>query len=690
MKIKLIYKFIIIMVFISVVPLAVVGIRMVDMNKFALESSIRHNHITTARFLAQGIDDFIEALREKLLFLISSQAIQTLDFKGKQALIQALISSSDYFITVSIVNSRGEEFVKTYHPDYLKETEIKNIFDTELFQNARSGPAISEIYRKNSNPRMDIIYPFGKEYIFITTTLKKLRDDIKNVRIGKESVAFLVDGNGKILAHPLTKMEEKHYNIPPVEAVLTRASLGSMEYEYKGNKMVGAYAPVESMGWGIVTEQPYRFAYESALKMKKDAYRWIIIAVIFAVSIAYLLAGGLSRPILKLVEASKLVAAGNFNNTVKIKTRDELQTLSHTFNDMVKSLKKYDEMQVDKIIEERTKTESIVFSIEDGIILTDYEGKIMLVNNRARELLDMEEQPEEGGDIFNYIKSEELIKAFKGVKETEIDLSTDKSKKIIKAITEGVTTIKGKKLGEMRIIRDITLEKEIEEIKERFLQSITHDLKNPLAAIIGLSDLLKRLRGDNIIDVEKKYFKVLKIEAERLMGMISDILNLAKLEAGKMDIVRKDFNFSMMIEGIKDAFSAEAQNSGIELITDLPEEPIVITADEKLLKRVVINLLGNSLKYTPKGGSIKIESRKQRAEGKNFARVAVIDTGEGMPSEMCEKIFDRFQQIKGQSKGGTGIGLNVSKEIIEAHEGKIWAESEIGKGSKFKFEIPAN
>jgi signal transduction histidine kinase len=310
----------------------------------------------------------------------------------------------------------------------------------------------------------------------------------------------------------------------------------------------------------------------------------------------------------------------------------------------------------------------------------------MLVNDRAKELLDMEEDPEEGKDIFSLINSAEVKKAFKDVADAEIDLSSDENKKIIKSIRDEVKTKNGKKLGEMRVIRDITLEKEIEEMKERFMHSITHDLKNPLSAIMGLADLLKKLRGDDIPDMEKKYFAVLLEESDRLMGMINDILNLAKLEAGKMELDRQELDVSEMLEKTKDTFVAQAENSDIDLLTDLPEEPVIIDADGKLIKRVVINLLGNALKYTPRNGAITLKAVSKPKE----IEVSILDTGEGMPQEMCEKIFDRFQQIKGQSKGGTGIGLNVSKEIIEAHGGWIWAESEIGKGSVFKFVIPFN
>jgi NtrC-family two-component system sensor histidine kinase KinB len=682
--VKFLYKFVIALILVSVVPLTLVGIKMVNINKSALQKTILNNHITTARFLAKGIDDFIGSLREKLLFLISSQAVRALDYKGKQALIQSLVSSSNYFVSVSMVNSKGEEFVKTYHPDYAGEARIQDISRTQIFK-AEKKPAISGVYKAKDEPRMDVLYPLGDEFIFITLTLQNLWQDIKTAEIGTGAVSFLVDSQGRVLAHPDKGMEGTAYAIPPVEAVLTRATLGSMEYDIKGRRMVGAYAPVESMGWGIVTHQPYEFAYASAIRMKKNAIRWIIIAAFAAVLVAYFLARGLSEPILKLIKGAQAVASGDFTRKVKINTKDELLELGETFNSMVESLNEYNQIQIDKLIAEKTKTQAIIFSIQDGIVLTDYEGKIMLVNSRAKELLGMDKEPRQGAHISDYITGEELMRVFREIKDKEIDLSGGGQRKIIKAIQEEVTTEAGKKIGQMRIIRDITLEKEIEEMKERFLHSITHDLKNPLSAIMGMSDLLKKLRGENLNEIEDKYFQVLRDEAYRLMGMINDILNLAKLEAGKLELDIQETDFSGALERVRQAFFAKAQNEGIELRTDLPSEPVLIKADEKLITRVIENLLGNSLKYTPSGGTVTLALKKSDS----MIEAAVIDTGEGLPVEMREKIFDRFQQVKGGSKGGVGIGLNVAKEIVEAHRGKIWVESEPGKGSKFKFTLPA-
>jgi signal transduction histidine kinase len=684
LKIKLLYKFIIVFVLVAVIPLSFVGYKTVEINQEALRNSTRTNHINTAKYLADRVDVFIGALREKLLFLIKSQSVAALDFNGKQVLIRSLLSSSDYFITVSMLNSSGEEYIKTYHPDYEGEAAFFKRADTDLFNRAKTSPAVSEVYYRKGNPRMDIIYPLEKSFIFITITLNNIWDDIKNTDIGSKAAVFLVDEDGKVLAHPDSGKEGKKLDIPPVRAVLDRTGIGTMDFNYDGVETVSAFAPVKSMGWGIVTEQPFKYAYASIIRVKKSAYRWIIITVLLVGFVAYLFARRLSGPILKLTKGAKAVAAGDFTGVVKVRTRDELNILAETFNEMVKSLKKYRELHIDKIMEERTKTKAIIFSIDDGILLTDYDGYVMLANDRAKELLNLTENIKEGRHIDEYIKRKKTDGIFKDLKESELDLSDGENNKFVKVFTDEVTTAGGKKIGKVKVIRDITLEKEIEDMKEKFMQSITHDLKNPLSAIMGMADLVKLKRGKDIGKEEKNYLNVLKAESERLMGMINDILNLAKIESGNMEIQKNKFNINELLESTKITFTAQAQNSNINLKVKKARTGFEISADKKLIKRVVINLLGNALKYTPREGTITLGAKKEDG----FLKVYVKDTGQGLPPDMSENIFDRFKQIKGHSMGGTGIGLNVSKEIALAHGGRIWVDSESGEGSVFSFTLP--
>lgn len=656
---------------------------MLGISKKALRESILSNHITNARFLSEKVDEFIEKLRDKLLFLVNSQSILTLDDKGKQALIQSLVTSTKCFISVAMVNSKGEEFLKTYNPEYKDEAVIKDLSDSSLFREAKNSPSIGSIYKFKGEPRLDIVYPLGNEYIAITVSLKELWDRVKNISMGREAVAFIVDKDGRVLVHPDTTMEGVKYDIPPVKAVIARESFGSLEYITDGKRMVGAFVPIESMGWGVVTQQAYKYAFDAAIRMRKNAYSWIVAVFFIAVIISRILARNLSRPVINLIEGARMVSKGEFPEIKKVNTGDELQDLSLTFNNMVKSLKKFNDLQVDKIINERTKTESIIFSIDDGIVLTDFKGRLMLVNERAMELMEISEHPKEGNFIIDYIKNKKIRSIFDDVKEIELDLSEEGPRRIIKAITDEVKTKNGKSLGLMRVIRDITLEKEIDEMKDRFLHSVTHDLKNPLSAIVGMTDLLKKNRGPDITDIEKKYYDILKNETERLMGIINDILDLAKLESGKLRIDMTTFELNQVIKEVIETFKVQAESNEIEMNTEFHADEIEVIADTKLIKRVIVNLVGNALQHTYRKGRVTVSTRLKE---KN-AEVCISDTGKGIPEDMLGRVFDRFQQVEGQSKGGTGIGLNIVREIIEAHGKKVWVESEFGQGASFTFEV---
>ncbi len=206
----------------------------------------------------------------------------------------------------------------------------------------KKAPGVSYVYYKENKPRLDIIYPLEKNYIFITITLNNIWEDIKNTDIGNYAAVFLINDKGKVLAHLDKDKVDKKLDIPPVRAVLNRASVGTMDFIYDGVKTVSTFAPVKSMGWGIVIEQPFKYAYASTITVKNNAYRWIVITIVLAVLVVYLFARRFSGPILKVIEGAKKIGDGNLDTKVEIKSRDELGRLADRFNEMAKGLKDRD------------------------------------------------------------------------------------------------------------------------------------------------------------------------------------------------------------------------------------------------------------------------------------------------------------------------------------------------------------
>ncbi len=240
-------------------------------------------------------------------------------------------------------------------------------------------------------------------------------------------------------------------------------------------------------------------------------------------------------------------------------------------------------------------------------------------------------------------------------------------------------------MGLLTVFHDITLEKEIDQMKDDFVHSITHDLRNPLASVRGLLKLLMDGSPGPLTEKQKKMLTTMDHASARLLSLINDILDVAKIETGKMVINLADCNMKQIVERVIEIQQPLAVRKNINIEFACPQELLSFSADPGLLERLVTNLIGNAIKFTPEYGkvNVKIEDLPERI------LVEVADTGPGIPPEYLNKVFDKFQQLD-TTKGGTGLGLTISKYIVEGHLGKIWAESKVGEGAKFSFWIPKN
>lgn len=694
MRIKIFAKFVIVMILIAVIPLAMIGLRMIKINRLSLESAILELQINLASSLAEKIDDYIANLNSKLIQVISSLEMRALSWAERQTILQSVLEANPEIVNISLVNQEGDELLKVYNPDIEKEAELITHREDPLFQKAKKEKKtqISPLCYEGKIPHLHIVYLLGKDYFLQTSlSLQKLKEKILATRIGKTGYTYLVDEEGKIIIHP----EEKKLcfdakNIPLVNEVITSKVIGSREFKDEtGEEFIGAYAPVKNLPWGVIIQQKKKEAYFPVLQMQKQARFWIFISALVAAVIAFLLAGNLTHPIIALIRAAEKVAAGNFDTKVKVTSRDELRELADTFNLMTAKLKEYADIQLDKMLLEKTKTEAIIFSIADGIILTDHSGKILLVNTQAEKHFHLPSGKWEEKMVWDYlppIVGEEILdlichpeKSF--LKEITIPL-TDEQKQHFEVRGELIYTPKGEEFGFLTVFHDITLEKEIDQMKDDFVHSITHDLRNPLTSIRVLIKFLTEESIGTLNEKQKKMLKTMEIASYQLLTLINNILDVAKIEAEKMPIELSKVNLSNLVERVLTIQEPLMKRKNLLLELSVPKE-IELNADPQLLERLITNLLGNALKFTPEKGKITISVE----DSPEKVKVEVADTGPGIPEEYLEKIFDKFQQLQ-RTKGGTGLGLTICKYIVEAHNGKIWVESKLGQGSKFSFFIP--
>jgi signal transduction histidine kinase len=234
--------------------------------------------------------------------------------------------------------------------------------------------------------------------------------------------------------------------------------------------------------------------------------------------------------------------------------------------------------------------------------------------------------------------------------------------------------------------------KELDQMKDDFVSSVSHELRSPLSAIAGYVELLTCKPLEQILPEKRaKAFRIIQESTSRLTGFINDILDLAKLKSGRVDIRRTPLSLFKAAEEILTLYAPLFEKKKLQGCCGVPEGISLILADEEKMKQVITNLVSNAYKFTPEGGSITLAA-KEDAEKATFR---VIDTGVGIPMDYVNKLFERFKQVPGtrETRGGpkgTGLGLAIAKGIVEAHGGKIWVESEMGKGSQFCFTLPKN
>jgi len=702
-KIPLFLKFAVIMIALSVGPLTFVGIRTININKEALQTSILELHTQLAKSFAEKIDYYLSEIQNEIPYITHILSIEDVSITTVNTVLKTIVDSHQNIVSISLIDNTGKERTKIYNPTLITEPTLLDLSNDETFKNLQENKlsqAISPLFFYNDDPRLNLFFKVRKNInVLITITLKSLWNELNEIHIGKTGYAFLVDSEGKIIAHKEENLINKKLKMPIIERAIHSVSIGSSEYiDQNGTEMVGAYAPVRNLRWAIIVQQPKKEAYYSSILMQRQAVILIIISVLLSGGIAFLFAENLTKPILELIKAAGRIAKRDFTVRIKTKTRDELNDLISTFNSMTEELKKYDDMQIDKIIAEKTKTEAIIFSIADGIVMTDREGEILLINQKARDILGIEPGDLEGKFIWNSISKKQLIDVLNellnipdGTKEPktkEVDLSGETYSRFYKIITAPVTTVKGEKLGVVTVLRDITLEKEIDKMKDDFLHSITHDLRNPMTSIRGFLKFLSDGVGGPITEQQKRMIETMDRASVRLLGMINDILDLAKLESKRMDIQLSDANLVEITQKVLDLLQPQILKKSIETKIEVYNEKkdVYIRCDAKLIERVINNLVGNALKFTPENGKITISF----IDNEDRVEVNVSDTGEGIPPDYLDKIFEKFQQVAGQRKGGTGLGLTICKYIIETHKGKIWVNSKLGEGSTFSFYIPKN
>jgi PAS domain S-box-containing protein len=349
------------------------------------------------------------------------------------------------------------------------------------------------------------------------------------------------------------------------------------------------------------------------------------------------------------------------------------------------------------ITETRNYLNNLIQSSDDAIITLNLEGKILSWNEGARKILGY--QPEEvigknvpflaENEIKNYIHK---ILSGEEVKVVELEREGKSKEKIPLLLTcSPIRDAENKIIGVSMILKDITELKKVDQLKKEFLSKISHDLRTPLTPIYDHLSLLLSGKLGEISAKQKEALTAISKQSEHLQDLIDTVIDLSHTEAGKpLELEKEPIFVEQLIKECLEAETPQFAAKNISLETNYQNAPLALTGDRKKLQRAIKNILDNALKFTPAGGKVTIITEREN----QGVKVTVADTGIGIEAKHLEKIFERFYQVDSsytRASRGIGMGLAIAKDIIEAHGGKIWAESQgLGKGSRFIFTLPVS
>lgn len=426
----------------------------------------------------------------------------------------------------------------------------------------------------------------------------------------------------------------------------------------------------------------------SSVYFFSDARPFIFGSVLVLVLVNVLIFGIYSAIIRKITNSLEMlssmaqeVSKGDLNQKIDINSADEIGDLSEIFNQMVKNLRE----SASNLLLEKKRSEAIIASIPEGLIVTDMENRLILSNHMGETLLQYS---------IDYLTHESIIKALvqnnneerKSITR-EISIPNPGGKDRFYSVSSSLVSNKKKEyIGVITIVRDITHERELEELREGFLRTVTHELRTPLTSIIGFIELIYHSEDPQLTDQKRQFLKIALTEASSLKNMIDDLLDLSKMRAGMVKTMPASILVKEVIESVASTFLPLAKGKNLEIHVTPVQSQLEVKADGPKLRRILINLVSNALKFTQEG-SITLSCYQQE----NAVVFSVSDTGIGLLEEERDVIFEKFRQIDYSTTRkyeGIGLGLYIVKQLVEMHGGKVWVESDYGKGSTFFFSIP--
>ncbi|WP_054023745.1 two-component system histidine kinase PnpS [Bacillus sp. FJAT-28004] len=426
---------------------------------------------------------------------------------------------------------------------------------------------------------------------------------------------------------------------------------------------------------------------ESIRQLTMMLFLGLLVLFLFAAFISYRLALGLTRPLEQITKVAKRIKNMDYLARVKVTKQDEIGELGNAINAMADSL----QIQMTRIQQNENQLESVLDNMINGIVMIDLNGKIVLMNRRAEEVLGFSARELVGRHYAEAKQQYELSKMIQEGLKNKQHLREEitfyfPEERLLELNLVPIHPEGNDFSGVLLVLQDVSAIRRLERMRSEFVANVSHELKTPITAVKGFAETLL---GGAVNDEEtaRSFLQIIFDESDRLNRLIGDILELSKIESRRVPLIFSPVEVDTFVHKSIKLMESEAARKSIELSMNI-EPGLYVEADEDRLRQIIMNLLSNGINYTPEGGRVSL---KVEGIGDDHIRIQISDSGIGIPKKDLPRIFERFYRVdkaRSRSSGGTGLGLSIVKHLIELHKGTITVTSDVGVGSTFTIELP--
>jgi len=404
----------------------------------------------------------------------------------------------------------------------------------------------------------------------------------------------------------------------------------------------------------------------------------LIFGLLISVALSFLLSKTMVTPIQRLTDATVRVAKGDFSEKIEVPSHDEIGVLTDTFNDMAKQLKK----TLRQVENERNKLDTLFLHMTDGVVAFSQQGNMIHANPAAQELLCTKiDETTTYDSLFGEIASLQQVLETTDHLEAERRVEENYLQFLLAPFDQG-----REGGGVLAVVHDVTQQRKNEDMRKEFVANVSHELRTPLTNIRSYAETLSESAGDIPPAMEKRFLGVILNESDRMTHIVQDLLTLSRFDSGRDDMKPVRFSFDSAVRDLYNAVYMEAQRHDHTLKLHVEGVLPDIMADRERIMQVMMNIVSNSIKYTPDGGEISICAGRTD----NTVWMVVDDNGIGIPEQDRPRIFERFYRVdkaRSRQSGGTGLGLSIAKEIVERHKGVLKLEDKEGPGLAVRLEL---